>query len=197
MSRQVIVSLVIAWCGLVALGLCAMSAYELTPGAGAAAHDCWPTGTSLTRDCDHPTLVMFVHPRCPCSFASLSELTSLAERCRDRLSVRIIFVRPVGLNRVDKNSPLWKSAEEVPGAMIVTDPDGVEAARFGARTSGEALLYARDGRLIFQGGLTWARGHSGGSVGQEAVLSLIETGRAAKTRTAVFGCPLFDSSGSS
>jgi hypothetical protein len=197
MPRRRLVPLLLGWCLLVAVGLCAMAVYELTPGAGVNFHTHWPVGTTISRASDHPTLVMFVHPCCPCSLASLTELSSLAERCHDRLRVRIVFVRPAGLDRRAHCSQLWKKAEEVSHATIVIDSNGKEAARFGVFTSGESLLYAPDGRLLFCGGLTPARGHAGNNLGTEAVLSLIATGQVERTRTAVFGCSLQNSFGSS
>ena len=37
--------------------------------------------------------------------------------------------------------------------------------RFGAETSGQTLLYDRDGRLLFSGGTTGSRGHDGDNAG--------------------------------
>ena len=49
-----------------------------------------------------------------------------------------------------------------------------------------------DGRLVFSGGITVARGHSGDNAGRSALAALLTDGTAATTKTAVFGCFLRD-----
>ena len=68
------------------------------------------------------------------------------------------------------------------------------ARRYGAATSGYAVLYAPDGRLAFAGGITAGRGHEGDNAGEDAILDAINSGPAGgcPTRMPVFGCALFD-----
>jgi hypothetical protein len=179
-----------AWAVCVAIGLCAMLAYELTPAKTLAAADRWPAGTRLRHDANRPTLLMFVHPRCPCSRASLAELNLLVSQCGGRAAVRIVFVRPQTCEAGWERTDLFAAAQKIPGADVSCDHAGAEAKRFGASASGETLLYAADGRLLFQGGLTPSRGHQGDNTGRSAVASLIQSGRAAHWRSAVFGCGL-------
>jgi hypothetical protein len=70
------------------------------------------------------------------------------------------------------------------------DPDGEEARRFGASTSGQTLLYSGKGRLLFNGGITASRGHIGPNDGWDAVVSLLQTGTAKHQTTPVFGCSM-------
>jgi hypothetical protein len=179
------------WGGCLALGLLAMVRYEATPAPTARASDLWPDVSSLDRDPFRPTVMMFVHPRCPCSRASLAELNILASDCGSALAVRIIFVRPEGLPEEWERTDLWRAAQGVPGAILLVDRDGVEAARFRARVSGETFLYAADGWLLFQGGITAARGHEGDNQGLTALKSLVLAGRAELARAPVYGCSLF------
>lgn len=72
------------------------------------------------------------------------------------------------------------------------DDNGAEANRFHAATSGQTLLYDAAGRLLFSGGITGSRGHSGDNAGQTAIVSLVNSGAAELTETSVFGCPLFE-----
>jgi len=72
---------------------------------------------------------------------------------------------------------------------VLRDEDGAEAARFGAATSGTVALY-RDGKLLFNGGITPARGHEGDSFGKERLVSLLTTGKADRNDAPVFGCSL-------
>jgi hypothetical protein len=72
------------------------------------------------------------------------------------------------------------------------DDDGSEALLFHANTSGETLLYGKDGRLLFHGGLTPSRGHEGDNLGLTRVVSLVTTGASDKPESAVYGCSLLD-----
>ena len=192
MSRYSLTTLLIAWCGSVALGLWCMLDYERTPAATIAAAAAWPADSRLVRDPDRPTLVMFVHPHCPCSRASLHELAALASQCGERVALRIVFVTPPGVAEGWERTDLYDAASRIPGAQVCRDRDGVEAARFGATTSGESLLYAADARLLFHGGLTGSRGHEGDNAGRDAVTALVETGRAEQRSSAVYGCGLLN-----
>jgi hypothetical protein len=79
----------------------------------------------------------------------------------------------------------------MPGVHLMDDPGGEEAARFGAETSGLVALYAEDGRLLFRGGITSARGHEGDNQGRRALLGLIRGRRSSLSRaTPVYGCAI-------
>lgn len=85
---------------------------------------------------------------------------------------------------------LRRSLATIPGVSTAIDAGGLEAARFGAATSGHTLLYGQNGALLFSGGITGSRGHSGDNIGADAVVDLA-AGRPARTRsTPVFGCPI-------
>jgi len=76
---------------------------------------------------------------------------------------------------------------------VLTDEDGIEARSFGAVTSGQALLYSAQGRLLFSGGITESRGHSGDNAGRSAIESLVMNGSEGlrtPASTPVYGCPL-------
>jgi hypothetical protein len=167
-----------------------MAAYEMTPASTATAQGRWPAASHLTRDWERPTLVTFVHPRCPCSRASLAELERLTSDCRERFSHTIVFVRPAGFAPGWERTGLWNTAKRLEGASLVCDPQGREAARFGATASGETFLYARDGQLLFHGGVTPARGHDGDNAGRAVLTALIQSGRADRAQSAVYGCAL-------
>jgi hypothetical protein len=180
----------IGWALLVACGFVGLARYKSTSGEMAEAPARWPQGTLLQRVAGRPTLVMFAHPKCACTRASLAELNRLAaQRSFDTL---VVFLSPSGTTADFVQSDLWRTASAIPRARVVRDDAGVEAARFGAGTSGAALLYASDGSLLFRGGITPARGHEGDSFGKERILALLD-GRPADRRDApVFGCQLAD-----
>lgn len=88
---------------------------------------------------------------------------------------------------------LWSSAAAISGVMVRADIDGEAARRFGAATSGQALLYAIDGRLLFSGGITESRGHEGDNAGRSAIAALVLGAKTATPAASpVYGCPLFN-----
>jgi hypothetical protein len=104
--------------------------------------------------------------------------------------VQVLFFQPTGAESNWAKSDLWRHAEVLPHATVRADEAGLEAALFGATTSGHALLFAPDGRLLFSGGLTSARGHAGPSAGGDALAMILRHQLPAVTETPVFGCPL-------
>ncbi len=55
------------WAAVVAMGTCWTVNYELTPAPAARPLQRWPVESSLAHDPQRSTLLMFVHPQCPCS----------------------------------------------------------------------------------------------------------------------------------
>jgi hypothetical protein len=141
----------------------------------------------------HSTLVMSVHAYCPCSAASLEELSRILAKTRDRLSVELLFYRPkTDLVGWERNS-LWQQASMLPNVHLFDDSDGQQIRRFGLATSGETALYDANGKLVFHGGITQARGHAGDNVGAESVVAFVNTGDLPRSSTPVFGCSLLRS----
>jgi hypothetical protein len=76
------------------------------------------------------------------------------------------------------------------------DDDAAETRRFQSETSGQTILYAPDGRLLFQGGITQCRGHAGDNPGRSALVALLEHKTFSPVETPVFGCALLESASS-
>ncbi len=140
-------------------------------------------------DANKPALIMLVHPQCPCSRASLTELSRLAALCPNKASLSVLFLRPAGCSEAFTDTDLRRQAEAIPGVSVATDDNGDAARRFGAATSGETLLYAADGRLLYHGGLTGSRGHEGDNTGLSAVTAWLN-GAAGPSQAPVYGCPM-------
>jgi hypothetical protein len=188
---QITVAFVV-WMAAVLGGTFAMMRYANSPGAATTAPAQWPADSSLERDTKHPTLIMFLHPRCPCSRASLGELDVLLAQCSGRFSAYIVFLKAEGTATNWEKSDLWRTASHMAGVTVRTDEGGTEARRFHAETSGQTVLYDPNGALQFEGGITLARGHSGDNAGRSALEDILLSGHAAQSRTPVFGCDLFD-----
>ena len=164
--------------------------YESTSTDSHVAHEFWPEGSTCTLASDRATLVMFVHPRCPCSRASLEELAVLMTHCQNRLNVQIVFFKPRTFTTDWARTDLWESAARMPGVVPRVDSGGDEQQRFRARVSGEVFVYLPSGRLLFHGGITGGRGHVGENAGRTALESFLLRGEAATRTTPVFGCSL-------
>jgi hypothetical protein len=180
----------VLWLALVAAGSAVLLNYGLTPGAAGAPPPRWPRSSALTLDRHEPTLVMVVHPRCPCSRASLDELLSLVTAARGRVKAYVLFVRPPGVEPGWEHSGLWRQAAAIPAVTVMSDDLGREATRFGAATSGQAMLYDRGGALEFSGGITAARGFYGDNAGASAIAAMLANAKARSGHAPVYGCPL-------
>jgi hypothetical protein len=179
----------LAWLSIVGAGFSKLWRYAYTPGIAATPPSDWPS-RSLERDRARPTLVMVLHPECGCSQASLEELSRLMARAPSRLSAVVLFDLPAGERAMSSTNFLWRAATAIPGVRARVDSGGQEAARFGARVSGQTFLYDAQGHLRFSGGMTSARGHAGDNDGTAALLAFIATGSAPVTGAPVFGCLL-------
>jgi hypothetical protein len=174
----------------IASGVMCALAYQYTPAERGLAHSHWPAATSCVLASDRPTLIMFVHPRCPCSRASLSELELLTTHCAGRLDAQVLFLQPPALPTDWVESDLWNRAAKIPGVVRRLDFEGGEQRLFGARVSGEVFVYSPDGKLLFHGGITAGRGHVGDNAGRSALESLLLRSQNAGNITPVFGCQL-------
>lgn len=185
---------VVTWAIAVGVGLCFLWSYENAPGAHAAPPLEWPSDTAIHRSQDGFTLVMTVHPQCPCTRASLGELDRLMTHSGGRLKVYVLFVGHEQTPDELQQTEHWRTTAGIPGVTAVADVGGVEARRFRAATSGQTVLYDEHGRAVFSGGITASRGHSGDNAGSDAIFSLINAEPAERSETFVFGCPIFESS---
>lgn len=193
LRRSLSIAGFVLWALMVAAGMATLWAYQNRPGPAAAAPRAWPLSSSLPRPAGRPALVMTLHPQCPCSHATLAELERLMAQAAERPSVHLLFVAPRGANDAWVRSGLWQTAARVPGVHLTRD-DGTEAKRFGARVSGQVLVYDGTGRLQFSGGITGSRGHEGDNAGRDAIDAIL-AGRPHPASAYVFGCLLFDGDG--
>ena len=165
--------------------------YEKTPGITLHAPTQWPTQAPVALAPTGATLVLFVHPKCPCTKATLSELAILMTHCHERLTTYLFFLSPSHFSEDWSKDSLWKQAQEIPGVQLFQDKDGETARHFHATTSGQCFLYGQNGKLFFEGGITDSRGHSGDNPGRSAITSIVLQGHSDIEKTPVFGCELF------
>ncbi len=192
--RLAVVAAVALWLAAAGTGFGLLEAYKAVPGDAAAAPPSWPAGSQVRPDPGRASLLLFCHPHCPCTRASLDELEAVLTRCGGRASARVLFVVPEEGPRDWEHTDLWRCAAGLPGVVVRADAGGREARRFSASTSGHALLYGPDGRLLYHGGLTGSRVHAGDNPRRAAVLALLRGAAAGPLEGPTFGCSLFDSS---
>jgi hypothetical protein len=85
---------------------------------------------------------------------------------------------------------LTSAARRLPEATLVVDSGGVEAERFGVATSGTVLWFDAQGRVLYAGGLTMARGHEGRTTGSDQLANLMRGDSHPAQGIPVFGCQL-------
>ncbi|MGQ0760777.1 MAG: RedB protein [Acidobacteriota bacterium] len=180
------------WIALVCAGMGWLWSYSQAAGPSANPPAHWPRESAITPIANRHTLVMLVHPKCPCTRASMEELSKLMTNCAGRLNAHVLFLTPKSAPHDWYRTDTWSSAARIPGVTTIVDHDGKEAARFGALTSGQVVLYDTDGRLVFTGGITASRGHMGDNAGRGAIEALVNTSVANITHGPAFGCPLFN-----
>lgn len=192
-SRGLILFLsALSWLTLVAIGLGFLWGYENTPGVAAESPKYWPAESRIQLAPDRATLVMLAHPHCPCTRASIGELSSIMAHSQGRLSAYVLFIKPEGFTQDWNETDLWQTASNIPGVKVILDGNGREAHLFHGATSGQTVLYNPEGLLLFSGGITGSRGHFGDNAGQTSIISLVNSAIPDQTETTVFGCPLFD-----
>jgi hypothetical protein len=180
-----------AWLAALVLGGRVLLSYESTPGQVGAVPAAWPQASRIPPPGDRAVLVMLAHPRCPCTGATMAELAKIMAHVQGKVTAYVLFLKPEESGTDWDETDLRRTAEAIPGVKVMSDIDGVEAQRFGAKTSGHTLLFARDGRLLFSGGITELRGHQGDNAGEDAIISIANKNVTGRDKTSVFGCSLF------
>ena len=181
------------WLVTVGVGLMRLWDYSLSPGAAGTPPLRWPASSRIQREPGEFTLIVAAHPQCPCSRATVGELSRLMTLNPHRLRAYVLFVRPTGFTDDWVKTDLWRSAAAIPGVTPIRDDEAVEALRFGAVTSGQTMLYDGEGRLMFSGGVTGARGHYGDNAGLAAVNAVLNGEETGLRQSPVFGCALIAS----
>jgi hypothetical protein len=179
------------WLVAIGAGTVVILDYQNTSGSVGVTPEYWPSGTQITFDRNHDTLIMFAHPQCPCTSASMEELNRLLAQCNGRVAAHVFFFKPSNLPHDWTQTSLWRSAAAIPGVTVQEDIDDALARKFGAETSGYVLLYDTRGRLLFRGGITGSRGHDGDNAGESAIVSLVTGQNTNLRQTPVYGCSLF------
>ena len=182
------------WVAAVAMVFVSLALYGSKQGPPVLPPSQWPTDSGLERSTEHPTLLVFIHPECPCSRATLDNLRDVATI--PSLSIVLACVESEDLPSKQINEfascrlklHQWQARSNV---SLVRDIHGQEANRFRAMTSGHCYLFDAHGGLMFSGGVTSSRGHQGASAGLASLQAALR-GSPILEPYPVFGCPLRD-----
>jgi len=181
----------IVWFGVMSYGVTILLEYQKKPGITQVTSSLWPKSSEIALDKNKPTMLLFMHPYCPCSRATLDNLSRLLVRIHDKVQIYILFFNSGKFSPNWVHSDTWNEAAQLPGVQIFVDRDGRIAQQFHATISGQILLYGTNGHKLFDGGITPSRGHSGDSKGSSMIESLILKQTQPSFRSiAVFGCPI-------
>lgn len=181
--------LVFSWLAIIVAGLCFAVDFEKRPALISEQLKVWPKESRLQRNENGLTLLMFVHPNCPCSQASIAELARFMNKNRN-LSGYVCFLIPKNVDGSWLESKNWQDARKIPGLVSAPDYSESEAEKFFARGSGETFLFAKDGKLLFHGGITAARGHEGPNSGLDSLQLAVQRMENKETVYPVYGCSL-------
>lgn len=192
LSGTPLVIIGLLWIFLVCSGFYYNFRYDTAPGRVGSPPVEWPAQKDLLPNPQTYTLVMVVHPRCSCSRASIEELSKIMTHAQGKLEASLLFYAPSTVSDDWVKADRWKEAQEIPGVRTLIDRDGALSNLFAISTSGQSSLYGKNGKLLFSGGITATRGHSGDNLGSQAIIDLINERSPARSRTLSFGCDIHE-----
>jgi len=182
----------LCWAVAISVGSNALLEYDFTSAQAASPPLASPPSATATTA---PTLLMFAHPQCPCTRASIEALREILAHKDIAISAQIHFFSPVGATDAWVQAENWQAAAAIPGLSLRRDMDGATAARYQARTSGYCVVYDVAGTLQYAGGLTISRGHRGPSPGADAVLQVARGAVPHRHTAPTVGCTLLNDTG--
>jgi hypothetical protein len=176
------------WLGLIALSYSRLLRYSFA-GTTSKPPPTVPALVSTAINGDRFQMFLALHPRCPCSRATLAELEKILSRVPTAGEVTVLMYKPAGETDRWVEGPLLDQCR-VLKCRVKLDPDGQLATALGSLTSGGMVIYDSSGKLRYHGGITSARGHEGDNAGKQAVLDVLQNRSPSVSALPVFGCPL-------
>jgi len=177
------------WLGLIVGGYAWLLRYSFAAGEASASPHAIPSSVASQAPSGRAQLFLALHPRCPCSRATLSELANILSRAPKACDVTVLMYTPAGEPDRWREGALLDECRRL-NCRVRPDPDGRLAGSLGSLTSGGVVLYDTKGRLRYQGGITASRGHEGDNAGQRAVIEILRGDRGSQKSMPVFGCPI-------
>lgn len=179
---------VLLWGALVGASLLTLAGYNYRSGHIESPPLAREAGVDVSSEMH--TLVLVVHPKCPCSRSTVFELERLMFQCRDRLRCIVYVFAPDGEEAGWGGDDPFGIAARIPQVEIMHDPGGRLARRLGGFTSGSVVLYNESGAPVFWGGITAGRGHAGDNLGSDSIRAIVNGFEPPRMTTPVYGCDL-------
>lgn len=188
-GKKIIASMIVTVCAAGAgVGFVSLVDYSLRPGKAAVTNAAARIVSPDTAD--RVRLVLFLHPQCPCSRATLHELELLTRDLPAGASLEIYFYRPDNQPHSWVETDIWRRSLEIPNAVLgEISEDGLR--EFGVATSGQVLMFDH-GRLVFSGGITKMRAHEGDNAGSQLIRRHLSGELTELSESPVFGCIMID-----
>lgn len=186
--------LAIAWLVTIAVVLRGWMDFEHSPGRNVRPQAQWPVSTQLRLDRDHGTLVVFLHPFCPCSRATLERLEQVLSDSSKKPTCCFMIAPVASSVEIDARSANLRLAKAMSPSRTFIDGNKSEARLFDPTTSGHVFYYDAGGSLRFSGGVLVERGSNQPNTFAEALYRAINNPTYPVVHTPVFGCSLVGAS---
>ncbi|WP_446742142.1 hypothetical protein [Silvibacterium acidisoli] len=192
MNRNLFITRVFLPVAVLATALCWWSIFRFgaTPGGQLNAPGHLPAAAPFHAT-GAPVLLVFVHPGCTCTHATLEELDDTLNGYTKTLQVVLVVYHSAATERAGLTLEFTPRSWLHRDFRVVSDDKGMLSKQFGVQTSGEIVLYGRNGQMLFQGGVTPERAHVGASKGRDALERALFREDRQGGMTQVFGCPIF------
>lgn len=177
------------WVIMLFAGAGVLGAYAAQEGESGRTPTTWPTDAGIPSNTTLWTVVLAAHPKCPCTRASISELTQAMADTSEPSRLVVLAYEPAEEPGFAA-SPTLNRLGRRDNAIVIVDTDGDIAARFGGLTSGFVAVYDPAGTLRFAGGVTPTRSHTGPNTGAAAVRALLTDETPPAASAPVYGCPI-------
>ena len=178
------------WSVAVGSGLLVLTNYSVAPGVMEPGKADWPQDTQLQLKPSGHTMLVFLHPHCPCSHATVNELSRLLADTQQQVHAQAVFFGPENRSETWSRTRLWHNARRATGVDPVVDVGAVESDRFGAISSGHVCLYSSSGERLFHGGITSSRGHECSNLATRSLTQILRCQQLVEGRFPVFGCKI-------
>ncbi len=93
-ARVNLLVLALVWAVAVAIGFGCLFNYQTEAGKSGAIPVTFPEFSRMEPNPYQLTLIMFAHPRCPCTRASIGELDRVMAKLQDRVRAYVVFFVP-------------------------------------------------------------------------------------------------------
>src|SRR5438132_535294 len=109
-NKNLIIVVLIIWAFCIGWGWMLLSQYENTPGQAQEPPSRWPSTTKIPTTLGLPTMVIFLHPYCPCSRATLAQLSLIMAHVQNKVKTQVVFVKLPDFSQDWVKTTLYNSA---------------------------------------------------------------------------------------